>query len=670
MDDEGTPPRPYRMEIALSVLNHLGLRLYSNTAAAVAEAVANAWDADAKKVTIAIKDGTITIEDDGCGMDRRDINGKFLTVAYERRGRGGSDRSPGGRAIMGRKGIGKLSLLSIAEEISVHTAAPGQGQESFRLDLNDIQEAINAGGMYYPRPIDPVPDLTRGTRLVLRRLKTKRSALSAAALRRRLSRRFSVLGKDFSIEIDDVPITPDDRDEFQNLQFLWPIGQTDVAGVKVDKLDLLPEPLPGDVDTSQGWQIKGWIGTTQKPQDLRGRDDTTLNTIVVLSRGRLIAEDILPAIHEARIIRHYLTGQIEADFLDDTDEPDIATSDRQRVQEDDERYKAMIAFVTGQIKTIANRWTKYRVDAGKKKILLIPALVTWIGTLPKEIWPQAKQLLGKIQSLDLDEQTEAEDRRSLYRQAIYAFTQMQLRGQLDSFVARVNANDTEGARAIFAYLNDLEATLYADIVKTRLGVITTLETHMQAKNTAERVFQEHLYQHPWLLDPAWERATGSSLMEESFGKQLGAATGAAKRILGEARKQRFDIKYLTTTGEQILVELKKANRTLTATELFEQGEQYRNALARILSHQTNPEESAPDPQQFYQQIRIVFVVGRIPLDSSGKALSTKELRDRLMPIRGRVVLYEQLVEFARISYAEYLEQKVKVSRIDQIIAAL
>ena len=37
----------------------------------------------------------------------------------------------------------------------------------------------------------------------------------------------------------------------------------------------------------------------------------------------------------ARLYTKYLTGQIEADFLDQDDEPDIATSDRQRMQEDD-----------------------------------------------------------------------------------------------------------------------------------------------------------------------------------------------------------------------------------------------------------------------------------------------------------------------------------------------
>ena len=42
----------YRMTISLNVLNHLGLYLYSNTPAVLAEVIANAWDADAKTVRV------------------------------------------------------------------------------------------------------------------------------------------------------------------------------------------------------------------------------------------------------------------------------------------------------------------------------------------------------------------------------------------------------------------------------------------------------------------------------------------------------------------------------------------------------------------------------------------------------------------------------------------
>ncbi|MEK7856308.1 MAG: ATP-binding protein, partial [Acidobacteriota bacterium] len=75
------------MTLSLNVLNHLGLNLYSNVPAVLSEIVANAWDADAENVHIKIdvRSGSITITDDGSGMDIGDFNNKYLTVGYRRR---------------------------------------------------------------------------------------------------------------------------------------------------------------------------------------------------------------------------------------------------------------------------------------------------------------------------------------------------------------------------------------------------------------------------------------------------------------------------------------------------------------------------------------------------------------------------------------------------------
>jgi len=88
----------YILEIDLNVLNHLGLNLYSNVPAALAELIANAWDADASRVDVSIKEQSdgkqIVIKDDGCGMDDADLREKFLTVGYQRRIKESGDQTP------------------------------------------------------------------------------------------------------------------------------------------------------------------------------------------------------------------------------------------------------------------------------------------------------------------------------------------------------------------------------------------------------------------------------------------------------------------------------------------------------------------------------------------------------------------------------------------------
>ena len=96
-------PRELVMSISLTALEDLGINLYSNIPAVLSEIVANTWDADAHnaKLTIDKAKETITIEDDGMGMNRDEVIDRFLTVGFKRREVMG-DETPGRRKPMGR----------------------------------------------------------------------------------------------------------------------------------------------------------------------------------------------------------------------------------------------------------------------------------------------------------------------------------------------------------------------------------------------------------------------------------------------------------------------------------------------------------------------------------------------------------------------------------------
>ena len=136
-----TAEHKYEMTISLQIVEHLGLNLYSNTSAVISEAVANAWDADAKTVEITLEKDCITIKDDGCGMDTDDINNKYLTVGYQKRHL--VPITPMlNRKVMGRKGIGKLSLLSIAETITIYSSKNGQ-KNALQISTQKLREAVS-----------------------------------------------------------------------------------------------------------------------------------------------------------------------------------------------------------------------------------------------------------------------------------------------------------------------------------------------------------------------------------------------------------------------------------------------------------------------------------------------------------------------------------------------
>ncbi len=219
---------PFKMTISLDVLRHLGIGLYSNIPAVLSELVANAWDADASQVEIILDRDTpaIEIRDNGHGMSRRDVNEKFLTVGYRRRV--AHARTPNGRDAMGRKGIGKLAAFSIADTVEVHTA-DGTTASAFEMDTLAIKESAADPEQpdYFPKPVEPrIEPSGKGTVISLTRLR-KRIAWAAPHLRRRLARRFSVIGpsQGFQVSVNGEPITIADRDYFNDMEFIWHFGK-------------------------------------------------------------------------------------------------------------------------------------------------------------------------------------------------------------------------------------------------------------------------------------------------------------------------------------------------------------------------------------------------------------------------------------------------------------
>ncbi len=69
--------KPLYMKVSLGTIDDLGVKLYSGFPAALAELVANAWDADAERVDILTSEDKIVIKDDGHGMNRDDIQKKW-----------------------------------------------------------------------------------------------------------------------------------------------------------------------------------------------------------------------------------------------------------------------------------------------------------------------------------------------------------------------------------------------------------------------------------------------------------------------------------------------------------------------------------------------------------------------------------------------------------------
>lgn len=662
----------YTMTISLNVLNHLGLNLYSNVPAVLSEVVANSYDADAERVEITVDPakGTVTILDDGHGMTRAEVNARFLNVGYERREDGAATTPKHHRAVMGRKGIGKLSLFSIANTVEVYTARDGE-LSALEMSVPKIREVLDAQKQgtavepYHPESLGTGSiDFEHGTKIVLRDLK-KGIANAAAALRTRLARRFSILGSDenFQLFIGGREVTIDDRDYFSRLQYVWVYDAvaaaarvtdrctksefTEVRGIQAPTTDEALGPEGGE---ALGITISGWIGTARTAGSLKDSDTRdNLNKVSLIVRGKVAHEDLLEEFNENGIYASYLIGEIRVDDLDDDDLDDIATSSRQHIVEDDPRFVLLKTWLRAEITRIGNQWTDLRNKEGTNAALDNPLIKEWFSTLTGDTRKKAVSLFGKINQLTIDKEQE---RRALFAQAVIGFETLRYRDNLDALEA-LEPGDIAAATSLFRDVTDIQAALYHQIVQQRIEVIEKLLAHLD-DNALEKVLQDHLFENLWLLDPGWERATDRK-KEERIGSSFADIDAKLKP---EERDARMDIRYKRTGGMNVIVELKRRSVQVADYQIMEQVQKYKDVVQRHLDSIGSPEA-----------LEVVVVVGRELKGwdtSQNKSQSIQSLAQKNI----RVVQYDKLLADAQAGYREYLDAQHDLGRIQRLLMEL
>lgn len=638
--------KKYEMSLDLNVLNHLGLNLYSNTPAVLSEVIANSWDADASQVSIHCnqEDDVITIIDNGCGMTLEDINRKFLCVGYQKRKNGEAITPVYKRPVMGRKGIGKLSLLSIADTIKIYSKKDGE-QNAFCLSREDIEREITSQNhVYSPTEVEFEDfEYETGTKIVIRKFK-KNINRTSEFLRRRLARRFCIIGRNFDIILNGEMISIKDRDFFGKVQFLWPIGSFDVSGLSTFPNIAIQSQLSGDINDS--YHISGWIATAEKPSDL-GEN----NKISIVSRGKLAQEDILASYGEGGVYASYIIGEIQADFLDSDDEKDISTSNRQQYIENDERYQALKAHIFKLLKNVKNKWTDLRKEKATERVTnSSPVIKEWYEGLSTSSRKYAKKLFAVIETMHFD--GDDEKKREFLRYGILAFERLKISEKLESIDNDDLISDLLRFGEVFADLQEIEASLYWEIANERVKVIRSLADSCDT-NAKEKVLQKHIYDNLWLLNPSWERATrGSERLEQSVAKEF---KDLESNLSEEERTGRLDIRYRNTSGVHVIVELKRYQPTykVDVYDLHRQIDKYRNALKKCLK--AIGRENEP--------ITAICIIGEGVLPPE---MSLEEANNKLAG-SGRIITYDMLIHNALESYSEYLEREAKVGKLRALI---
>ncbi len=364
----------FTFNISLSVLNHLGRNLYRNFITVLGEAISNSWDADAKNIWIYIdrENNSLIIKDDGLGMNETDFQNKFLKIGYSKR-KDGATKTISGRPFIGRKGIGKLALLSCAKRIHIFTKTETTNFIGGIIDNSNLDQAIIDDNSQYQLEnvnshfFDSLKQsLQSGTIIyfedindgIKNRIEYIRKLIA-------LFFRFSIFDNSFKIILNDEPITLNELNDLSlSTQFVWQINYINDPFLQ-EKISATREHIKQYKKLSSRLSINGFIASIDKPSNLKIKGTDEKVSIDLFVNGRLREKDILKHIPSSRIVESYLYGQIHFNDLDN--DIDRFTSSREGVISDDPTFQSLLKELKENIiKTIIEDWDIWRVESNQE----------------------------------------------------------------------------------------------------------------------------------------------------------------------------------------------------------------------------------------------------------------------------------------------------------------
>lgn len=199
------------------LLKLIGEQLISDEVVAISELVKNAHDADALTVTIAFRGvtggaGEIEIRDDGCGMDRDTLLGRWMEPAASTKVGRGRQVTRLGRRVLGEKGVGRFAADKLSRNLEIVSRCPGSREEICatidwdRFDTDELMlaDVQNQWELRSARAIS-----THGTLLRMTRLRSTWTERMFRRLSLRLSRLLSPFSEHhrftIHIESDEFP---------------------------------------------------------------------------------------------------------------------------------------------------------------------------------------------------------------------------------------------------------------------------------------------------------------------------------------------------------------------------------------------------------------------------------------------------------------------------------
>jgi len=382
------------MEIQGSLLEALGVNLYSSIAKCLVEFAANAHDSDSPlieitipfteiererqrlrdeaKAKIGVTDGvkrkaivvleplphtiSITIADKGHGMRAAEIQDKFLPLNRNRRDGGTTEAEKeklrftesGKRLVMGRKGLGKLAAFGAALKVTVRSKRAGDTYATeFTMDYETIRRSSRLDKVeFLPKYEDGLDVKDQGTTITLSELRCDAVSSGLSAIQSVLRDNF------FGIESDDFKILINGQDipkEEAPYEFIYPESRP------YDDLAELEVAIPQEMGS---FTIKLKAMFRERGSHLSGaRRGARFYCNHRLAAGPTLV-DLHSGIHNFQATA-YMECVVRADELDSLG-IDLINTNRTDFRRDNDIVAALLKIVTDFMKDALGAHSKFR----------------------------------------------------------------------------------------------------------------------------------------------------------------------------------------------------------------------------------------------------------------------------------------------------------------------
>jgi hypothetical protein len=562
----------YTLRISRKTIDKLGVKLYDRVALVISELVSNSYDADATRVDVSAPMGEflatrrggvptdrgyeIRVSDDGLGMTPDQLGRYYLVVGADRRTDERSGTSPGGRSVMGRKGVGKLAPFGICRTIEIISAgkdllnAPPDPAKPYQIS----HVILNYDQILDDREYDYKPDRgeqdrtftdKRGTTIVLRNFLT-RKVPSADDLAEEIAQRFGMLlgDHDFSVSMTNnlkaeaattvctmlIPRMPSTKITFSGP--LPTLARDDETGYDVEQESGAASTLTAGFSfEGRFYPVVGWVGYSKDPVKRE-----IAAGIRIYCRKKFAAQttgfDIPSGFTGEFQVKAYLIGEMHCDWLDEDE--DLIHTDRQNIQWSSDvgaAFKAWGQLVVREIGRAARQpASESTFELFTKTVDLDSELTRRFPTRDQDnIRKRARTLVETLaRRMSPGDARDRSASMEVVNLASAFAPHMELSGELTRAAADSDQVTLGTVAQILSHARMAESMTLGTIAQKRLQIIERFKTLVRANTTQEDDLQNLIEEAPWLIRPEWtpisenrSLATVRSALERFLTKKIG-----------------------------------------------------------------------------------------------------------------------------------------------------